>query len=120
MVQDENPCLSAECRTSDRKIGAACCRDMTLEIDLPVRRKREELLIRARKPPYLCKFDREDEDTVEAEVISACGYLSVEDGRSCTLHGRERPNGRQAKPSLCFDWPELEEDEAGHPGCVFT
>ncbi len=63
---------------------------------------------------------RVDSDTVECEIISACGYLDAEDGRSCTLHGRVLPNGASAKPQLCFEWPELEEDETGHAGCVFV
>ncbi len=119
VIQDENPCLEASCRTADNTVGAACCRDLTLELEIPKRQKRVEALLRSRKSPFVCRIKREDEDTMECEVISACGYLSQDDGISCTLHGRERPNGKQAKPSLCYDWPELEEDEAGHPGCVF-
>ena len=119
VIQEENPCLEAPCKTADNTMGAACCRDLTLELEMPKRQKRAEALLRSRRSPYLCKVKREDEDTMECEVISACGYLSVDDGISCTLHGRERPNGKPAKPSLCSEWPDLEEDETGHPGCVF-
>lgn len=120
VIAEDNPCLEAPCRTSDNRVGAACCRDLSLELHLPESQRRLESLLRARKPPYLCKVKREDDDTMECEVISACGYLSADNGVSCTLHGRERPNGKQAKPSLCYEWPELDEDETGHPGCVFT
>ena len=119
VIQEENPCAGASCRTADNTTGAACCRDLTLELDIPERLSRVELLLRSRKSPYVCKIKREDHDTMECEVISACGYLHPEDSVSCTLHGRIRPNGRPAKPSLCSEWPELEEDETGHPGCVF-
>lgn len=119
VVQEKNPCVGAPCRTADNKKGAACCRDLTLELDVPESRQRLEALLRTRKSPYLCKIKREDEDTMECEVISACGYLDENDGISCTLHGRVRPNGRPAKPSLCSEWPDLDEDETGHPGCVF-
>jgi hypothetical protein len=118
VLQSENPCATAECRTADNKRGAACCRDLTLELDLPERKKRLEALIRSRKNPYVCRVKRDDEDTLDCEVISSCGYL--ENGSvNCTLHGRVRPNGRPAKPSICSEWPdELDEDETGHPGCV--
>jgi hypothetical protein len=120
IIHEENPCATAECRTSDNRVGAACCRDLTLEIEMPERQQRTEALLRARKTPFVCRIKREDEDTVECEVISACGYLDAGDGVSCTLHGRERPNGKPAKPSICSDWPDdLDEDETGHPGCVF-
>jgi len=72
--------------------------------------------LRARRAPYLCKVKREDEDTVDCEVISACGYLDA-NGGGCVLHDRTLPNGRRAKPSLCYEWPELEPDETGHTGC---
>ena len=118
VLQSDNPCATANCRTADNKRGAACCRDLTLELDLPVRKKRPEALVRTRRSPYVCRVKRDDDDTLDCEVISACGYL--ENGSvNCTLHGRVRSNGRPAKPSICTDWPDdLEEDEAGHPGCV--
>ena len=118
VLESDNPCATAECRTADNKRGAACCRDLTLELDLPKRQKRMEALVRARRTPYVCRIKRDDDETLDCEVISACGYL--EDGTvNCTLHGRLRPNGRPAKPSICTDWPdELDEDETGHPGCV--
>jgi hypothetical protein len=111
-----NPCVGAPCRTGDNTQGAACCRDLTLELHLPKTQHRLEALLRARKSPYLCKVKREDDDTMECEVITACGYLD-DDGISCVLHDRVLPNGRIAKPSLCYEWPELEEDETGHTGC---
>jgi hypothetical protein len=78
-----------------------------------------EDLLRSRKIPYLCKVTRADADTIECEVISACGYLE-RDGVSCGLHDRVRPDGTSAKPMLCSDWPDPEDDDAfmGHPGCV--
>jgi hypothetical protein len=119
VVQDANPCLGAPCRTGDNKRGAACCRDLTLEIALPESETRVEALLKARKSPYLCKVTREGEDTVEAEVISACGYLEG-DGITCGLHDRTLPNGRPAKPSICSEWPDLGPDDEGHPGCRLT
>ncbi len=118
VIEEENPCRGAPCRTADNTVGAACCRDLSLEIDLPESQTFKEALLRSRKSPYLCKVKREDDETMEAEVISACGYLSSDDNLSCTLHGRTRPNGRPAKPSICTEWPEeLDDDETGHPGC---
>ncbi len=119
VLQSENPCSTAPCRTSDNVRGAACCRDLSLELHLPESQQRLEALLRSRKAPYLCKVKREDEDTVECEVISACGYLE-DDTLNCTLHGRVRPNDKTAKPSICSEWPDLEEDEGGHPGCVLV
>ncbi len=120
VVQSENPCVGAPCRTSDNKVGAACCRDLTLEIDLPKTETRLEALLRARRSPYVCRIRREDEDTMECEVLTACGYLDDGDGITCHLHDRVLPNGRIAKPSLCYEWPDLKPDEEGHPGCVFA
>ncbi len=111
-----NPCLTAQCYTSDKTRGAACCRDFNLELALPRTQVHKEALLRARAAPYLCKVKRNDEDTMECEVISACGYLD-DDGITCVLHDRSLPNGQRAKPSLCYDWPSLEEDETGHGGC---
>ena len=115
-IQNSNPCVGAPCRTGDNKRGAACCRDLTLELDVPKTQRRLEALLRSRKAPYLCKVKREDDDTMECEVISACGFLD-DDDITCVLHDRVLPNGRLAKPSLCYEWPDLEEDETGHPGC---
>ena len=75
-------------------------------------------LLKTRKSPYLCKVKRENKKLVEVEVISACGYLGP-DNISCVLHDRLRPNGKKAKPQLCYDWPDFGKDETGHPGCVF-
>lgn len=119
VIQPDNPCQTAQCRTADNRIGAACCRDLKLELFLPKKRQNLELLLRTRRSPLVCKVKREDSDTVECEVISACGYLGADD-RSCVLHDMVRPNGKSAKPQLCYDWPELEEDEAAHPGCVLV
>lgn len=113
----DNPCSGAPCHTSDNKRGAACCRDFSLELVLPETQMHQEALLRARSAPYACKVKREDEDTVEVEVISACGYLD-DDGITCVLHDRSLPNGQRAKPSLCYDWPKVESDETGHRGCV--
>lgn len=111
-----NPCVGAPCRTADNRRGAACCRDLELEIMCARRQRRLEALVRSRKSPYLCKVERETPQSLGAEMISACAFL-VEDGIHCALHGRHRADGRPAKPDLCSHWPEGEETI--HPGCVF-
>jgi hypothetical protein len=111
-----NPCEGAPCQTSDHRRGAACCRDMQVEIMCTRKQARLEALVRSRKSPYLCKVGREGEFSIEAEMISACGYLEP-GGVACTLHGRKRDDGRSAKPDLCFDWPP--KNKGLHPGCVF-
>lgn len=114
-----NPCATARCRTADNRIGAACCRDLTLDVVAPLGDDETEALLRARRSPYLCKTTRADEAIIEVEMISACGYLG-DDGVHCSLHGRLRPDGAPAKPGVCTDWPDLDDDElTGHPGCVF-
>lgn len=115
-VLEANPCAGAPCRTADNKRGAACCRDLTLEILTPRGDSHLELLLRSRRSPYLCKVSRESADIVECEVISACGYLDG-DGVSCVLHGRVLPGGEPAKPFVCTDWPNLDPEHTGHPGC---
>ena len=114
-----NPCVGAPCRTADNARGAACCRDLTLEVVAPAEERRSdrlEALLRARRSPYLCKVDRVDAEVIECEVISACGYLAA-DRISCVLHDRRRPDGRAAKPGVCSRWPDLGPDDVGHPGC---
>lgn len=119
VLAGSNPCATAPCRTADNQRGAACCRDLILDVVLTLDEEELEALLRARKSPYVCKIERTDEVTVECEVISACDYLE-HDGIHCGLHGLRRPDGRQAKPELCFEFPDLEDDElVGHPGCVF-
>ena len=76
-----------------------------------------DLLVRARKAPFLCKVSRQEPDSLEAEMISACSFLG-QDHVSCALHGRIRADGRSAKPDLCFEWPK--GAEATHHGCVFA
>jgi hypothetical protein len=120
VLDGENPCRGAPCRTADNTRGAACCRDLTLEVLAPAedpRSDRIEALLRARRAPYLCKVERADAGIIECEVISACGYLAA-DGISCVLHDRKRPDGRPAKPRVCSRWPDLGPDDVGHPGCV--
>lgn len=114
-----NPCVGAPCRTADNARGAACCRDLTLEIVAPARRRRSdrlEALLLARRSPYLCKTERVSAQIIECEVISACGYLE-DDGIGCALHQRVRPDGHPAKPAVCSSWPDLGPDDVGHPGC---
>ncbi len=111
-----NPCEGAPCTTADHKRGAACCRDLQVEIMCTRQETRLEALVHYRKSPYLCKVDREGDFSIEAEMISACDYL-VEGGVACTLHGRKRRDGRSAKPDLCFEWPP--KGKGLHPGCVF-
>ena len=117
VLNGENPCATARCRTSDHRVGAACCRDLQIEIMCTRRETRLESLVRSRKPPYLCKVTRPGDFSIEAEVVSACGYLA-EDGIACSLHGRLRADGRPAKPDLCSEWPP--KDKGLHPGCVFA
>lgn len=114
--QAGNPCATARCETADHRRGAACCRDLQVEIMCTRRERKLEALVRSRRSPYLCKVNRPGEFSIEAEIISACGYIE-QGGVNCTLHGRERPDGRSAKPELCFDWPP--KRQTLHPGCVF-
>jgi len=115
-VLGTNPCLGAPCRTADHTRAAACCRDLQVEIMCTRQETRLEALVRARQSPYLCKTERDEEDSIESEMISACGYLGA-DGVACSLHGRVREDGRPAKPDLCSTWPE--GGDLMHPGCVF-
>ncbi len=117
VIDNGNPCVEAPCRTADNTRGAACCRDLTLDVMVPEADAHVEALLRSRKSPYLCKVERADDERIECEVISACGYLE-DDGISCVLHDRLLPNTRQAKPSICWEWPDLGPDDVGHPGCV--
>lgn len=112
-----NPCALASCRTSDNLRGAACCRDLQIEIMCTKRQKKLEALVRSRRSPYLCKVERAGDYSIEAEIISACGYLD-DDGIGCVLHGRRRADGRPAKPDLCSEWPPRKQTL--HPGCVFA
>jgi hypothetical protein len=118
VVPDANPCATAPCRTSDNRHGAACCRDLQVEIRCTDEQDLLEALLRTRKSPYLCKVEREDEEAevLNVEILSACGYL-LEDGLHCSLHGRNRADGRPAKPELCSKWPE--KRTGLHPGCAF-
>jgi len=113
---EPNPCLSAPCRTADNVRGSACCRDLQIEIMCTKRQRKLEALVRSRRSPYLCKIDREGAFSIEAEMISTCGYLEP-DGVACSLHGRSREDGRPAKPDLCSEWPP--KGKGLHPGCVF-
>ena len=117
VVEVQNPCALAPCRTADNRRGAACCRDLQIEIMCTRRERRLEALVRSRRSPYLCKVDRAGDFSIEAEVISACGFLD-DDGIACSLHGRVRADGRPAKPDLCSDWPP--KNKGLHPGCVFA
>jgi hypothetical protein len=112
-----NPCVGAPCRTADHTRGAACCRDLQIEIMCTPKERRLEALVRARQSPYLCKVSRESPFSLGAEMISACSFLA-DDRIHCSLHGRHRADGRPAKPDLCSHWPEGED--VRHPGCVFV
>jgi hypothetical protein len=121
VLDTPNPCATAACRTADNTRGAACCRDLTLDVVAPEGTSGHlEDLLRSRRIPYLCKVTRASRSIIECEVISACGYLD-RDGVSCSLHDRIRPDGNPAKPMVCTAWPDPEGDEdfTGHPGCVF-
>lgn len=112
-----NPCEGAPCRTADNTRGAACCRDLQVEIMCERDDTRLEALVRSRQAPYLCKVEREGDHSLDAEIISACDYLEPA-GVACTLHGRVRADGRSAKPALCFDWPP--KRKVIHRGCAFA
>jgi hypothetical protein len=116
VLTSDNPCADAPCRTADNLRGAACCRDLQIEIMCTKSERRLEALVRSRRSPYLCKVEREGDFSLEAEIISACGYLA-DDGVACSLHGRQRADGRPAKPDLCTEWPP--KGRGLHPGCVF-
>lgn len=111
-----NPCSIAPCATADHRRGNACCRDLQIEIMCPKTELSLEALVRSRQSPYLCKVSREADDAIEAEMISACGYLD-DQVEGCSLHGRLRPDGRPAKPDLCSEWPL--NGKGLHPGCIF-
>lgn len=117
VLSSGNPCALAACRTADNLRGAACCRDLQIEIMCTKRQRKLEALVRSRRSPYLCKVERGGDFSIEAEVISACAYLD-DDGIGCTLHNRRRSDGRPAKPDLCSEWPERKRNL--HPGCVFA
>jgi hypothetical protein len=117
VLASANPCALADCRTADHTRGAACCRDLQIEIMCTRKQRKLEALVRSRRSPYLCKVERAGDFSIEAEIISACAYLD-EDGIGCTLHGRSRADGRPAKPDLCSEWPE--KKQGLHPGCVFA
>jgi hypothetical protein len=116
VAEGANPCLGAPCRTADNRVGAACCRDLSLDVVAPEEDRFLEALLHSRQSPYLCKVTREGPAAMECEVISACAFLE-EDGVHCSLHDRVLPNGRIAKPSICSEWPDLGPDDEGHPGC---
>lgn len=117
VLVSDNPCATAPCRTADNTRGAACCRDLQVEIMCTREEQELEALVRSRRSPYLCKIERPGDFSLEVEMISACGYLD-DDGIACTLHGRRRSDGRPAKPDLCSEWPP--KNKGLHPGCVFT
>jgi hypothetical protein len=114
-VYSGNPCAGAPCRTADGTKGGACCRDLVLDVVLPIGEP-EEALLRSRTRPFLSKVHRASPEFVECEIISACGYLQ-QDGVGCALHDRIRPDGSRAKPTICFDWPASGPDYVYHPGC---
>jgi hypothetical protein len=117
LLKSGNPCALAPCRTADNLRGAACCRDLQIEIMCTKRQRKLEALVRSRRSPYLCKVERAGDYSIEAEIISACGYLD-DDGVGCSLHNRRRADGRPAKPDLCSEWPP--KKQSLHPGCVFA
>ncbi len=117
VLASPNPCATAPCRTAEHTRGAACCRDLQVEIMCTRKERTLEALVRSRRSPYLCKIERAGDYSLEVEMISACGYLG-DDRIACSLHGRRRHDGRPAKPDLCFEWPP--KNKGLHPGCVFT
>lgn len=115
-LDSENPCSIAPCTTADHRRGSACCRDLQVEIMCDQSDAHLEALVRSRQSPYLCKISRESPQAIEAEMISACDYLD-DPRENCTLHGRQRSDGRTAKPDLCSEWPE--DGKGLHPGCLW-
>jgi hypothetical protein len=115
LAPSANPCATAACRTSDNKRGAACCRDVQVDICCTTKQTLLEALIRNREAPYLCKAQRENDEQLVVEIISACGFLKG-DG-ACDLHGRTRADGRPAKPLMCSQWPE--KRSGLHTGCAY-
>jgi hypothetical protein len=116
VLHGANPCVGAPCRTADNTRGAACCRDLTIDVVLDPRRPDLLSLLRSRRSPYLCHVTPNGDGIVECEVISACGYLE-RDGITCSLHDRVRPDGEPAKPFVCREWPDPEDGGPVHPGC---
>lgn len=117
VINGINPCAGIPCETADHRRGAACCRDLQVEIMCTRKEVRLEALVRHRKSPYLCKVKRDSEFSLDAEMISACEFLGG-DGVACSLHNRVREDGRPAKPELCSAWPP--KREVLHPGCAFA
>jgi hypothetical protein len=115
-LDSENPCSIAPCTTADHRRGSACCRDLQVEILCDQGDTHLEALVRSRQSPYLCKISRESPQALEAEMISACDYLD-DPRENCTLHGRQRADGRTAKPDLCSEWPD--DGKGLHPGCLW-
>ena len=116
-----NKCVGAPCRTADNTHGAACCRDLMLDIVCGRGDTAYEALVRSRRSPWISKVKRSDEEPdrfLQAEVVSACDYLDPADGVHCTLHGRVREDGRPAKPQLCFEWPP--KRTVIHNGCAYA
>jgi hypothetical protein len=60
-----NPCEGAPCETSDHRRGAACCRDLQVEIMCTRKQLYLEALIRHRKSPYQCKEGREGDFSID-------------------------------------------------------
>jgi hypothetical protein len=115
VIDAPNPCATARCTTSDHTIGAACCRDVEVDIACDRSETLLEALIRNRKSPYLCKTERFSDEQLTVEILSACGFLKDDNG--CDLHGRVRADGRPAKPLMCSRWPE--KRTGLHPKCAF-
>ena len=65
VLHGENPCATAPCRTSDHRRGAACCRDLQIEIMCTRKERRLEALVRSRRSPYLCKVTRPGDFSIE-------------------------------------------------------
>ncbi|HXV85427.1 MAG TPA: hypothetical protein VD793_01955, partial [Gemmatimonadales bacterium] len=104
VLHGANPCAGAPCRTADNTRGAACCRDLTIDVVFGGGPPHLLLLLKSRRSPYLSKVTLDGTGVAECELISACGYLE-QDAVTCGLHGRALPGGRPAKPFVCREWP---------------
>jgi hypothetical protein len=110
-----NPCVGAPCRTADNRRGAACCRDLQVEIMCTPKQRRLEALVRTRQSPYLCKVERVSPFSLGAEMISACGFCWTMECTAVSMAADARWPAREA--GSCSEWPE--PGDHYHPGCVF-
>jgi len=86
-----NPCVGAACRTADNTRGAACCRDLQVEIMCTPGQRRLEALVRSRQSPYLCKVERAH------ELLRDLGVRFLSGGWGALRASWPAPSGRKAR-----------------------